>query len=420
MGIPYRSRSTLKEIIFVRHAESQANIDGVWNGRTDGPLSSYGEGSLEALGRRLSNWEFDLVISSPLERARKTAESFASDIEIDEDFIEIDLGRWEEMKLEEIRAKHGDELDEALTTRTMPMGGTGESLIETGRRALSAVDRLADSLGEDQKAVVVTHGGFLQAVLRRHMPGLDRRVHAFTSNTAITRVVWQFGGPRLASFNDTGHFGPRSHLVEASLAEGIPVLAFVRHGRTRANVEMRWQGQGDWDLDDLGRSQAVALGAWYGQSTTVYSSPLKRACSTAGYVALNGVVAVDDLKELSMGNWEGLTTIEISERWPKELESIFRDRVDLKRGETGESWGELTSRFVSAVGGLRPAADEPTVVVAHGGAIRAYMSSLTTTNDTHAESLFTPANTSVSHVAITERGPEILDYAVSTHLESLQ
>jgi probable phosphoglycerate mutase len=137
-------------------------------------------------------------------------------------------------------------------------------------------------------------------------------------------------------------------------------------------------------------------------------------------VAANGVVAVEDLKEVSMGNWEGLTTTEIAERWPKELETIFREGVDLKRGETGESWGELTSRMANAVRGLKPATDEPTVVVAHGGSIRAYISSLTMTNDTHAESLFTPANTAVSHVALTGRGPEILDYAVATHLESLQ
>ena len=420
MGIPYRSRSALKEIIFVRHAESQANLDGVWNGRTDGPLSTHGEESLDALGRRLSDWEYDVVVSSPLERARKTARSFSKDIQIDEDFTEIHLGRWEGMKREEIRAKHGDQLDEAVTSRIVPMGGTGESLAEAGRRALTAVDRLAESLGEDRKAVVVTHGGFLQAVLHRHMAGRDHRVHAFTSNTAITRVVWQYGGPRLASFNDTGHFGPRSHLVEANLAAGNPVLALIRHGRTRANVEMRWQGQGDWDLDDLGRRQSEALGDWYGQASTVYSSPLKRASSTAGYVAANGVVAVEDLKEVSMGNWEGLTTTEIAERWPKELETIFREGVDLKRGETGESWGELTSRVANAVSGLKPATDEPTVVVAHGGAIRAYISSLTMTNDTHAESLFTPANTAVSHVALTGRGPEILDYAVATHLESLQ
>ena len=134
----------------------------------------------------------------------------------------------------------------------------------------------------------------------------------------------------------------------------------------------------------------------------------------------DGVVAVDDLKEVSMGNWEGLTTTEIAERWPKELETIFREGVDLRRGETGESWGELTSRVSNAVRGLKHAADEPTIVVAHGGAIRAYISSLTLTSDTHAESLFTPANTSVSHVAKTERGPEILDYAVATHLESLE
>jgi broad specificity phosphatase PhoE len=60
------------------------------------------------------------------------------------------------------------------------------------------------------------------------------------------------------------------------------------------------------------------------------------------------------------------------------------------------------------------------LAVAHGGAIRSYISSLTKTDDTHSESLYTPANTSVTHVAVTERGPEILDFSISTHLEDLQ
>jgi broad specificity phosphatase PhoE len=410
----------VKEIVFVRHAESQANLDGVWNGRSDGPLSVAGEASLDAVGRRLSQQEFDVVISSPLERTVKTAESFSKEIQIDEEFIEINLGRWEGMKLDDIKAIHGEELEAAVSTRTLPMGGTGESLLEAGMRALNAVDRLADSLGEGQRAVVVTHGGFLQAVLHRHMAGRSHRVHAFTANTAITRVLWEYGGPRLATFNDTGHLGPRSKLVEDHLGDDNPVIALIRHGRTRANVEKRWQGQGDWDLDELGRRQAMALGGWYGQFSTVYSSPLKRASSTAGYVAANGVVPVDDLRELAMGKWEGLTTAEIDERWPDMMERIYMHGVDLKRGETGESWGELTSRFANAVASLEPASAEPTVVVAHGGAIRAYISSLTMSNDTHAESFWTPANTSVSHIAMTERGPEILDYSVATHLESLQ
>jgi broad specificity phosphatase PhoE len=58
-------------------------------------------------------------------------------------------------------------------------------------------------------------------------------------------------------------------------------------------------------------------------------------------------------------------------------------------------------------------------VVAHGGAIRAYVSSLTATTDSHSESLYTPGNTSVTHVAMTPDGPLLLDYGVASHLEKL-
>jgi broad specificity phosphatase PhoE len=94
--------------------------------------------------------------------------------------------------------------------------------------------------------------------------------------------------------------------------------------------------------------------------------------------------------------------------------------VDLKRGSTGESFAELTSRVTSAIDTIEPASGEPTVVVAHGGAIRAYISSLTASTDTYAESLYTPRNTSVSHIALTDRGPLILDYGVAPHLETLE
>jgi broad specificity phosphatase PhoE len=79
----------------------------------------------------------------------------------------------------------------------------------------------------------------------------------------------------------------------------------------------------------------------------------------------------------------------------------------------------LAHRFRNAVHSLEPAQGEPTIVVAHGGAIRAYVSSLTATTDSHAESLYTPKNTAVTHIAFSEDGPLILDYGVATHLESL-
>lgn len=419
-GQPFPVKDTRKEIVFIRHAESQANRDGIWNGRTDGPLSEAGEESLEALGRRLSSWDFDAVISSPLQRARRTAAAFAEEVEVDEDFVEIDLGRWEGMEYSDVQERHGEELREAITTRELPMGGTGETISEVGKRAIGAVDRLFDRMADNERVAVVTHGGFMQSVLHRYLAGDGRRVRAFTANTGISRIVQQFGRARLATFNDTGHLGPRSSAVEEHLARGDKVVSLIRHGQTRANVEKRWQGHGDWDLDEIGHIQAEALGEWYGRHPTVYSSPLKRASSTAKRVAVNGIIPVNDFREIHMGEWEGMTIEEIAEKFSDDMEKIYRHGVDLPRGGTGETWAELTTRFSSAISKLDHAEEGPTVVVAHGGAIRSYVSSLTVTDDSHSESLFTPSNTSISHIAITERGPEILDYSVATHLESLE
>ena len=409
----------MPEILLIRHAESQANLDGYWNGQLDGPLSAAGEVSLDAIGRRLRDRRFDVVISSPLDRARRTAEAFATEFEISEQFVELDLGGWEGKSRAQILKENGDYLREAVFRRKLPMGETGESLSDLERRALDAVDSLAKGLDEDGRAAVVTHGGFIQEVLQRHLAGHNRRVHAFAGNTSITKLVWAWEQPRLAGFNDLAHFGPRPHSVQEHLDEGHTVLALIRHGQTRANTEARWQGQGDWGLDELGHRQARALREWYGEAATVYASPLGRAQETAGYIAGNGVVTVDGLKEIDMGQWEGLTSDEIYEKWPDLMSTIYRDGVDLRRGETGESWGELTGRFRATVDGVTPAVADPTVVVAHGGAIRAYVSSFTSTTDSHAESLYTPANTSVTHVALTGSGPVLLDYSVSAHLESL-
>jgi broad specificity phosphatase PhoE len=409
----------MPSVTLIRHAESQANHDGIWNGRIDGPLSPRGEASLEHLHARLTGRRFDLVISSPFERAQRTAACFADDYEISEEFIELDIGHWEGMTHQEILTYGGDRLREAIYGRELPMGETGESLNQMHERVIRALDALIGRLGDDGHAVVVTHGGVIQEALQRHLAGRSRRVHAYVANTSITKLVWSYGRPRLAVFNDLGHFGPRSPLVESHLEQGDPVLALVRHGRTKANIEGRWQGQGDWGLDEVGHQQAAALGDWYGPVATVYSSPLGRARATAGYLASNGVVTMDGLKELGMGEWEGLTSDEIHQRWPDLLETIYRDGVDLKRGGTGESWGEMTGRFRATIEAVRPTSGEPTAVVAHGGVIRAYVSSLTATTDSHSESLYTPQNASVTHVAMTDEGPLLLDYSVSTHLESL-
>jgi broad specificity phosphatase PhoE len=418
---PYPSRpAEVKEIVLIRHAQSQGNVDGMWHGRTDGPLSVAGEESLEYLGRRLSTWEFDVVYSSPLERARKTAGAVSEDVLIEPDLIEMNVGSWEGRTFEAVERDSADELRASFEDWSVPMGGSGESLNDLAKRAYGVLDRILDSLGNDQRAVVVTHGGFLQPVLHRHLAGKGRPIHPITANTGITRIRWQHGRPRLVTWNDTGHLGPRPSWVDHHMGNGTPVLALVRHGRTKANVEQRWQGHGDWDLDEVGHRQAEALGDWYGPHPTVYSSPLRRAMSTAKRVASDQIIPVDGLKEMDMGEWEGLTSEEIMRRYPDDMATIYENGVDLPRGRTGENWSELAARVGRTITELSPSEQEPTVVVAHGGAIRSYLGSLTDTTDTHSESLFTPANTSISHVALTGDGPVILDYSVATHLEGIE
>lgn len=409
----------MKEITLIRHAESESNRLGMWNGRSDGPLSDTGERQVKALENRLGASRFDLVLTSPLDRARRTAEVVSGEVVVDDDLIELDLGRWDGWTAEEVRAEDGDALREALTTRTAPMGGTGETLMEAGQRVANAIDKLVAEMPDDSSAAVVTHGGLIQTILHDFFPGRTGRVHSFVDNTALSRFVYWEDRPRLASFNDTGHLGPRSSQVSDALASGHNVVTLVRHGRTRANVERRWQGQGDWDLDEVGHVQAELLGSFYGQWGSVFTSPLLRAQNTARHVAAADPVVLDGLKEINMGEWEGMTTDEIDARWPGILDRIYGEGEDLQRGHSGESWGDLTNRFRGAVDGIVYATGEPTVVVAHGGAIRSYITSLTASTDTYSQSLYTPENTSVTHVAVTDRGPMILDYGLASHLEGV-
>ena len=87
-------------------------------------------------------------------------------------------------------------------------------------------------------------------------------------------------------------------------------LLLARHGQSVWNAERRFQGATDVPLSPLGRAQAEALGqALRGRRlAAAYVSPFRRARETA-QLALAGtdvpLVTFDDLRELSLGSWEG-------------------------------------------------------------------------------------------------------------------
>jgi broad specificity phosphatase PhoE len=166
----------------------------------------------------------------------------------------------------------------------------------------------------------------------------------------------------------------------------VTTILLARHGETDWNREGRFQGHADPPLNRTGRAQAVDLSValMAEQLAAVYSSPLRRALETAEVLAAShGLepVPVDDLREVDVGSWSGLTRAEVEERFPAQ----FARWLDYGQGwEDGETYEEMGRRAVDALLQLAATHDgERVLAVTHGGPIRAAFAFADGT--THAE-----------------------------------
>ncbi len=148
-------------------------------------------------------------------------------------------------------------------------------------------------------------------------------------------------------------------------------LVLVRHGETDWNASGRYQGQSNVALSDRGKKQAECLAGHFPLESldAIYTSDLDRARETAEQVASKFGLSVNREKafrELSFGDWEGLTYGEISKKWPKEAKKLFTapDELQIPRGET---FRELQERALKKIRQLYEAHVDQTVgVFAHG------------------------------------------------------
>jgi len=155
------------------------------------------------------------------------------------------------------------------------------------------------------------------------------------------------------------------------------VLHLARHGQSESNASRRFQGAQDVPLSDLGRRQAAALGGVWktGRLRHVYASPLERARETARAVASGlglDVTLVDELRELSLGEWEGRTVDEIRAQPGDPYSRWVRDPV-AHCPPGGESLADVQARALRAIAAAHPDGDDDVLVVAHGGVISTYL-----------------------------------------------
>ena len=186
-------------LILVRHGLTQANADSLLLGRADRPLTDVGRAQAAAIAATIG--EPALVVSSPLQRARETAEAFGAPVEIDERWIEIDYGEYDCRPLADVPQGFWEAWRNDPAQR--PPGG--ESLTDVGQRVREACSELA-ARAASEDVVVVTHVSPIKAAVAWALGAGDEIAwRTFVAVASITRIAVNDRGPVLRSFNECHH-----------------------------------------------------------------------------------------------------------------------------------------------------------------------------------------------------------------------
>lgn len=183
-----------REIVIVRHGETEWTLSRQHTGTTNIPLTDNGRRQAEAVGTRLAGRNFDLVLSSPLDRAVETCRlaGFGDAPEISDDLLEWNYGEYEGITTADIRKTDPD------WDLWRDGGPGGETAAQVGARVDRVIARLRDL---DGSAIVFAHGHLLRVLAARWIeqpPELGGRLALSTATIGVlgrereTPVIWRW------------------------------------------------------------------------------------------------------------------------------------------------------------------------------------------------------------------------------------
>jgi broad specificity phosphatase PhoE len=191
-------------LIITRHGQTTANASGLLLGRADVPLTDIGLEQADALAAAVGSP--DLVVSSPLQRARQTAAAFGVPVEVDERWTELDYGIYDEKPITEVPS----ELWNKWRTDPDYTPPEGESLASVGQRVRAACTDLAER-ARDVDVVVVSHVSPIKAAVAWTLATDDLIAwRTFVGLASITRIGITDRGPLLRTFNEMTHLDQSS------------------------------------------------------------------------------------------------------------------------------------------------------------------------------------------------------------------
>jgi probable phosphoglycerate mutase len=166
------------QVVLVRHGATEWSSSGRHTGRTDEPLDDDGRAKARALGERLRDWKFSLVLTSPSSRARETCAlaGLGDRAEVDPDLLEWDYGDYEGLTTVQIR--------ESRPGWTVFEGGVvnGETVDQVGARADQVIARISRV---DGQVALFSHGHMLRILSARWLglPAVDGKLLALDPAT---------------------------------------------------------------------------------------------------------------------------------------------------------------------------------------------------------------------------------------------
>ena len=355
--------------IIVRHGQSSYNTERRIQGRSDiSTLTQKGRDDALKTGKALGHLHFAAICTSPLQRAKTTAEIITeclatpAEIQTVDNLREIDLPLWEGMRSQEVKdnlpqdyrlwKEQPDEFmmllpqEDGKEQKYFPVLALHEQAKQFWQEILSR--------HEGETILIVGHNGINRALISLALGIAPNRYHCIQqSNCGIS--ILNFSGNlgqsvQLESMNQTGHLGKLPSLRPNHC--GVRLL-LVRHGETEWNRQTKFQGQIDVPLNDNGRSQSRLAGEFLKEVELDFavSSPMLRPKETAEIILQPHpqieLQLFDGLREIAHGLWEGKLETEIEQTYPGELEKWRTVPQDVQMPE-GENLQQVRDRSIEA------------------------------------------------------------------------
>jgi len=197
-------------LYLIRHGETEWNKLGKFQGSRDISLSEEGVAQAKYLAERLGG-NFDYIYTSPLIRAKKTAEIICEKSKtipiIFPDMREINYGEWEGLTVKEIKDSFSHEFKLWKTDKIDgPICGGDGSLKNTAERGKNSVLKIVQA-HPGKKIVIVAHGGIIKAAIIGLFNFEMTMYHKiYIGNTSITKLIFNDKlEPIIEVLNDTSH-----------------------------------------------------------------------------------------------------------------------------------------------------------------------------------------------------------------------